>query len=488
MLYGIYCNEAMASVKKNFGYNLILTFCNYLFPLLTYPYVSRVLGVNGIGACNYVDSIINYFILFAQLGIGSYGVREIARCKNNQEKRNEVFNNLFFVNVVMFIIASVSLVICTYNIPSLSPYKDFLLLGLIKLVFSLFLIEWFFQGIEQFKYITIRSVIVRMIYVISVFVFVHDKTDIYIYYGLTSLIIVLNAVFNWNYSRKFRTLSLSSLHPSVYITPILIFGYYRILTSMYTTFNVMFLGWTSGDTEVGYFTTATKLYTLIMSAFTAFTTVMVPRVSQMLNDGKKKEVEELGNKTLSFLAILAFPLIAFCVCNSHLIIRIIAGSGYEGAEFPFCIVMFLLMIIGSEQIVIQQFLMANKKSNLTFVVSTIGALVGLSLNFAITPHLQSVGSAIAWGGAELSVLITGIILLHSTMKIHLNYIFISKTVVYNLIYFVPVVFIQLYTEQNLFRLILTVLIFLPIFVLLNNFFLRNELYLSFVNHFDIIRK
>ena len=483
MLYGIYCNEAMASVKKNFGYNLILTFCNYLFPLLTYPYVSRVLGVNGIGACNYVDSIINYFILFAQLGIGSYGVREIARCKNNQEKRNEVFNNLFFVNVITFIIASVSLVICTYNIPSLSPYKDFLLLGLIKLVFTLFMIEWFFQGIEQFKYITIRSVIVRMIYVIFVFIFVRDKNDIYVYYGLTSTSIVLNAIFNWNYSRKFISLSLNSLHPSIYITPILIFGYYRILTSMYTTFNVIFLGWTSGDTEVGYFTTATKLYTLIMSAFTAFTTVMVPRVSQMLNDGRTQEVEELGNKILSFLAILAFPLIAFCICNSHVIIRIIAGPGYDGAELPFCIVMFLLMIIGSEQIIIQQFLMAHKKSNLTFVVSTIGALVGLLLNFAITPYLQSIGSAIAWGISELSVLIVGLVLLHSKLRIHLNYAYILKTIIYNLIYFVPVILMLLYTEQNFFRFFLTILVIPSLFVWLNNFILRNELYISFLRRF-----
>lgn len=475
----------MASVRKNFGYNLILTFCNYLFPLLTYPYVSRVLGVNGIGACNYVDSIINYFILFAQLGIGSYGVREIARCKDNQDKRNEVFSNLFFINAAMFIVASATLIVCVIYIPSLSPYKTFLALGLIKLVFSLFLIEWFFQGIEKFKYITIRSVIVRLIYVMSVFIFVHDKADIYIYYGLTSLSIVLNAIFNWNYSRKFRTISFRFFHPSVYITPILIFGYYRILTSMYTTFNVMFLGWTSGDKEVGFFTTATKLYVIIMSAFTAYTTVMIPKVSQMLNDGKNMELEEIGNKTLSFLAILAFPLIAFCVCNSHLIIRIIAGSGYEGAEFPFCIVMFLLMIIGSEQIIIQQFLMANKKSNLTFVVSTIGALVGLSLNFAITPHLQSVGSAISWGISELCVLIAGIILIHSKMKIHLNYKFISKNIVFNLIYFVPVFFLELYTEQNFFRLILTVLIILPIFVVLNNFILRNELYLSFMNRFNI---
>ena len=169
-------------VKKNFGYNLILTFCNYLFPLLTYPYVSRVLGVTNIGICNFVDSIINYFILFSMLGVGSYGVREIARCKENVEKRNEVFSSLFIINTIMTIVSIIVLLLCTFLIPQMTAYKDFIGVGLLKVLFNLFLIEWFFQGIQQFKYITIRSVIVRCIYVFSVFLFVKTQQDTLIYY------------------------------------------------------------------------------------------------------------------------------------------------------------------------------------------------------------------------------------------------------------------------------------------------------------------
>lgn len=408
-------------VKRDFGYNFILTICNYIFPLLTYPYVSRILGVTNIGICNFVDSIINYFILFSMLGVGSYGVREIAKWKNDQQKLNEVFSNLFLVNVLMTIVSTVLLVACTYSIQSLAPYKSFIGFGIVKLVFNLFLIEWFFQGIQQFKYITIRSIIVRCIYVVTIFIFVRTQEDSIIYYGLTSLTIVLNAILNWNYSRKFKTFSFNNIQLKLYIVPILVFGYYRILTSMYTTFNTTFLGFTLGDTEVGYFTTATKLYSIVMAAFTAFTTVMVPRVSQLIKEGNHEKIQQIANDSISALVLLTIPLILFCEILAPYIIYIIAGVGYEGAITPFRIVIFLLLIIGMEQIVIQQFLMASNNNNKSILkLSTYGAFVGITINILITPYWGAIGSSIAWGCSEIVVLLFGIHMLKKHMDIMVN--------------------------------------------------------------------
>lgn len=407
-------------VKKNFGYNLILTFCNYLFPLLTYPYVSRVLGVSNIGVCNFVDSIINYFILFSMLGVGSYGVREIARCKDNVERRNEVFSNLFVINAIMTVVSIAVLMLCTFLVPQMLPYKDFLGVGLLKVIFNLFLIEWFFQGIQQFKYITIRSVVVRSIYVISVFVLVKTSEDTLIYYILTSLTIVINSVFNWSYSRGFKNFSLNNIHLSLYIKPILVFGYYRILTSMYTTFNTTFLGFSNGEIEVGYFSTATKLYGIIMAVFTAFTTVMIPHVSQLLQEGNKEKIQDILNKTMSVLVFISVPMIVLCELLAPWIIYIIAGPGYEGAIIPFRIVICLLLIIGMEQIIIQQFLMASNSNKSIFQVSTYGAIVGIGLNCLLTPQLGAIGSSIAWCCSEVVVLIVAHKLIKEYMGLTIN--------------------------------------------------------------------
>lgn len=407
-------------VKKDFGYNLILTLCNYIFPLLTYPYVSRVLGVTNIGICNFVDSIINYFILFSMLGVSSFGVREIARYKHDRQKCDEVFSNLFVINMFLTIVSVILLVVSIYTIPILFPYKDFIGIGVVKLVFNLFLIEWFFQGIQQFRYITIRSVIVRSIYVLSVFVFVRTSDDSIIYYGLTCLTIVLNAIFNWHYSRNFKHFSFRNLNLKLYVVPIFVFGYYRILTSMYTTFNTTFLGFSSGDTEVGYFTTATKLYGIIMAVFTAFTTVMVPHVSQLVKEGNREKMQQIANTTISALLILSIPIIVLCEILAPYIVFVIAGPGYEGAIIPFRIVIFLLLIIGAEQIIIQQFLMASNSNDSIFKVSTYGAIVGVALNILLTPRLGAIGSSIAWGCSELVVLLVGVSLLKKTMGLTID--------------------------------------------------------------------
>lgn len=396
------------SISKNFSYNLLLTFCNYLFPILTYPYISRVLGVVNIGVCNFVDSIIDYFILFSMLGVGSYGVREIARCKDDIARRNNVFTNLFLINVFLTTCSILVLALCIIYVPQLQEYRKFLGIGIFKIVFNLFLIEWFFQGIEQFKYITIRSVFVRLAYVIAIFIFVKSESDTSVYYLLTVLVIVVNALLNWSYSRRFRNFNFKSISVGAYIIPIAIFGYYRVLTSMYTTFNTTFLGFSSGEMEVGYFTTACKLYTIILSVFTAFTTVMIPRVSVMLENKEINALMRVSNKTFEGLFAVACPMIVFCIVYASQIIFLISGSGYEGAVIPFKIVISLLLVIGMEQIVIQQFLMALQTNKPVLWVSTIGAIVGLSFNILLTPKLGAIGSAIAWVLSEIAVLFTGI--------------------------------------------------------------------------------
>ena len=464
----------MGRIGKNFAYNLVLTMCNYIFPLIVYPYVSRVLGVANIGICGFVDGIINYFVLFSQLGIGSFGVREVARCKDDDE-RSRLFSNLFTMNLMTVALAVSVLIGVSFLVPSLEAYRPFLMIGIIKIVAPLFLVEWFFQGMERFRYITIRSVIVRSLYVIAVFVFVHKQEDVRIYYLLTGLVVALNAVFNWNYSRKFRKLSFRDLTPAVYLMPVLVYGYYRILTSMYTTFNVVFLGFVSDDVQVGYFTTATKLYAIIMAAFTAFTTVMVPRVSSMLSKGENRELQEIIDKVVSLLVALVVPIIIFCILNAGLIIRTVSGSGYEGAEIPFRIVIGLLLIIGLEQIVIQQCLMASGNTKLIFYVSSLGAVVGVGLNILLTPHLKSIGSAVCWGISELSVLILGLYLLRKYMDIRISWKKIVHQFLYAFLYLGPMLPVFLKTDNPWIVFGITAVYMTGLFVMINFWWHKNSL-------------
>lgn len=305
------------SVKKNFIYSGILTASQYFFPLITYPYISRVLGVSNIGIVNYIDSIINYFILFSMLGMAVVGIREIAIDKNDKKALSNTFWGLFILNGLTTIIALAILVICIYVVPEFEKYRTLLFIGVIKLVGNFCLIDWFYKGIENFKYITNRTILIKLIYVASVFIFIHNSEDYEKFFLLSVLTIGLNAIFNLTYVFRFVFVRNVQINIKAYLKPFISMGGYQILTSMYTSFNVAYLGWTVGTTQVGYYTTATKIYGLILALYGAFTGVMLPRMSSLLAENKMDEFKKYVVKSTNFMLILNIPIILFGLCTSN---------------------------------------------------------------------------------------------------------------------------------------------------------------------------
>lgn len=398
--------SSSSTIKRNFAWSSVLTVAGYVFPLITFPYVTRVLGVEGIGSYQSADSIIQYFSIFSMLGVSTVGIREVARVKNDDKEMSCVFSSLILLNLVTTLFSIGVLLVLSGIIPSFIAHRQMIYIGIARILCGSLLVEWFFKGIEDFQFITIRALIVRFVYVVSVFLFVRDQDDVVIYFTLTTLITVVNALINIVYSRRFVPLSLSNLKVKAYIKPVLTLGIYQILTAMYISFNVMYLGAKCGDVEVGYYSTATKLYGIVMSLFTAFTGVMLPRMSSLLAEGKDSEFKDMTSKSIDFLLLFCLPLIVIAEVYAPQIIRIIAGSGYDGAIVPMRIVIPLMFVIGYEQIVIIQMLSPMRKDNAILTNSSIGASVALLLNFTIVPRLGSIGSAIVWCCSELAVLLS----------------------------------------------------------------------------------
>lgn len=393
-------------IKKNFAYSSLLTVSSFLFPMLTYPYVSRVLGVTNIGICNFIDSIINYFILFSSMGINVVGIREIAKAKGDVLRLSKVFSALWILMASMTLLMLLCLLTVSIFVPQLNEYASLIMIGACKLIANLFLIEWFYRGIEEFKYITYRSLLVKVIYVACVFLFIHHPADYSIYYILSVLLIVLNAFFNIFYSRKFIRFIWDKNVLDEYKRSFFILGIYAMLTSMYTSFNVTFLGFVTNVTEVGYYTTATKLHGIILAFFTAFTGVMLPRMSALVAENRMDEVKRLINKSFDLLFMISIPLIVFSIYFAPEIIYLISGNGYEGAITPMRMVMPLVLIIGMEQILIVQLLMPLKKDRSILINSIIGACVGMVANVLLVPTWAAKGSAIVWVLAEVAVLLS----------------------------------------------------------------------------------
>ena len=394
------------SIKKNFLYSSILTTANYIFPFLTYPYVSRVLGVTNIGICNFIDGIISYFILFSMMGISTIGVREVAKAKGNKEELCKVFSSIFLLNTILTTAVLVTYLVAIPLIPQLHQYQELAYIGVIKLIGNYLLVEWLFIGLEDFKYITKRSIIVKVLYVASIFIFVRKADDYPIYFLLIVLMVGVNSIFNLCYARRFINFTVKGLNFKPYFKPVMILGCYMLLTSMYTSFNTAYLGIATNPTQVGYYTTATKIYTILLALFTAFTNVMMPRMSSLLSEGKMDEFKRMVHKSIDILIAFSFPLIVMSVVFAPQIIRILSGAGYEGAITPMRIVMPLMLVIGYAQIVVIQILIPLNKDKAILINSILGAASGLALNFLLVPHWGAVGSAWVWIISELFVTVS----------------------------------------------------------------------------------
>lgn len=420
------------NLQRNVLYSGLLSSTNYIFPLIVYPYVSRVLGVHNIGIYNFVDSIINYFTLFSMLGISIVGIREIAVAKVDRNQLDKTFSGLLIINVIATIVSLVILGLSILALPELWQYRKMLGIGALKLLGNALLMEWFFFGMENFKYVAMRSVMVRLLYIVAVFTFVRDMDDYDTYYLLFVIMTLANAVINMTYIRHFVSFRFRGARVTYYLKPMLMMGLYAILTKVYITFNTAYLGFVAGETEVGYFSTATKLYSVLMSLFAAFTGVMMPRMSSLLSEGKGNEYLSLMNKSLQVLFVFVIPIIIVSVVFASDIVLIISGSGYEGAVLPMQLCMPLMLVIGYEQLLIHQGLMPLKKDKAVLFNSVIGAFVGVILCVTLLAPYKSVGAAIVWAVSELIVLISAHYMLNRVVVFRFPLLSFLRYLAYNI--------------------------------------------------------
>lgn len=394
----------MANIKRNYFYNSLLTLSNYVFPLIVYPYVSRVLGVSNIGICNFVDSVVHWFILFSMMGISILGNREMAAAGADRTRRSRAFSGLLTLNLITTLLAAAALVGAIYLVPKFFLYRKMLWIGVLKLMSNFLCIEWYFVGTENFKYITGRTILVKTLYVVAVLVFVRKADDYPLYYLLTVLVVLANALINITYARHTVTYSLRGMDINTYVKPYLMLGLYMAMTATYVTLNVMYLGFVSDTDQVGYYGTASKLYSIVIAFFSAFTGVMLPRMSSLLSENKEDEFRRMIAKSFDFLLTFSVPLVFFATMCAPEIVRIFAGEGYEGAIFPARLIMPLILIVGMEQIFVLQVLMPNRRDKAVFIGACGGAVIGLTLTLTLVRPLQAVGSAIVWISSELVVL------------------------------------------------------------------------------------
>lgn len=475
------------SLAKNFAYNSAITVSTYIVSFLVFPYISRVLGVSNIGVIGFVDTIIGYFVLFSVLGINTVGIREIASQKSKEDTTKVFFQLISFILLTLLVSLTIYLIAIIY-VPTFSEYKKFFIIGLCKLMFTPLMIEWLYAGKQDFKYISIRTIIIKVIYLVSIFIFVRHEDDVDIYFVLTSLSVLLNWIVNIVSSKKYIILRNFKFEPFIYAKSIMKLGMFAIITSLYSGFNVIYLGKVSTIFQVGLYCTAIKLYDVIMNLFRAYTSVVMPQMSQYASDNNTKSFHELSNKSFEVLFSFCIPLATMTFLLSPIIIQIIAGDTFLEATIPMRIIMPILIIAGINQCIGVQVLMPLKKDNVLLITASLAAFVGVISNILLDAKFGAVGTAITILISELIGCLGGLYytisrhLISIPLMIFIKYFFFS--IPYFFIYF-SINFIPLNT---LWLNILTVLLFLVYFGYQQVVICKNPIILSFVNKKVISRR
>ncbi len=404
------------SIRGNLVYSALLTMSTYLVPLLVFPYISRVLGADGIGIVDTVDNIIDYCVLFSMMGLSTIGIREIARAKSDAKQLAQTFTDLYALNVISTIVIALILICATLVIPNMNDRWPMILIGSVKLFANMFWIEWFFTGIEDFRFITVRSIIVRTLFVISVFLFVNTKDDYMVYYMLFVGITVLNAICNWHYRARLFSINLCTANFRRFLKPFLALGLFAMLSAIYTKLSLPVLNYYCGDLESGYYATAMRIYQVCIALVSTLIGVLVPRISVLLKEGDIQQIKKLTRKT--FMALIAFslPIILVIFFFGNVIVCIIAGDGYQGAVLPMQIIALLLLIGGVEKIVILQLLIPMRADRQIVIAGFLGVIVWGLGTWILVEKYQSVGSAIIWVISETTVLMSASISLYKIFR------------------------------------------------------------------------
>lgn len=457
------------SVKYNLIMNVILKMSSFIFPLITFPYVSRVLGATANGKVAFATSVIYYFTVIATLGIPTYGIKVCANYRDDIEKLSKIVKELLIICSIMMIISYAIFFIALNTFPQLYEEKILMLINSITILLTVIGVEWFYQAIEQYDYITIRNLVFKIISIILMFAFVHESKDYVLYGAITILGTTGSNVLNILRLNKFVHLNKKyHLEFKMHIKPIFVLFMLTAATMIYTSLDTTMLGFISGDTQVGYYNAAIKIKNILVSLVTALGTVLLPRLSYYITNGMQNKFNNLIKKSFNFVFLISVPLTFYCILMASDCINFLAGNGYSGSIVPMQLITPTIIFIGLTNIIGIQILVPLGFEKKTVISTIIGAVVNLILNYILIPLYASSGAAFATMVAELLVLITQLIMIRYKIKELIDLKNFIKIFISGVFSFMVLVAFNSFTSigNSFFNLVATAVVYFSVYGLL----------------------
>jgi O-antigen/teichoic acid export membrane protein len=379
-------------MKNKFLYQLLSGVSQVMVPLLSYPYVSRILGPERLGKINYVDFLTQMFIIFASFGIPYYAIREVAVVRNEPEKRSKLVAELVLLHLAFSLTALFVFVLSTSA--NWVEQRTLYLLATANILFSTFTVDWYLQGTEAFGAAAVRYFLVRAGVLIAIFLLVHRETDDTLYFTIHSLGFM--AIALWNSRKMFGENRFSGYRIELkrHLRPLAHFFLTSSAITLYIYFDTVLLQhFTRSDLQVGYYTTAVKLVKIFLIGLLAIGTVLMPRISFLVSTGKQEEAGKQLQKNLEFLVVSGLPVSIGLLALAPETIRVVVGDKFIPATTLIRILSFIPFVIALGNLYCFQILVPFKKEKNLLLLVSMGCLLSIGLNLLLIPRMGASGSA-----------------------------------------------------------------------------------------------
>lgn len=418
------------SVKFNFIMNFILTASSILFPLITAPYILRVLQAEGNGRVDFASSVMTCFMMFASLGIPTYGIRTCAKVRDDKEELSNTVQELMIINTVTMALTYIAFLVLVFLVPQFAEEKTLLFINSISMVLNVIGVTWFYNAIEQYAYITACSIAFKLASILLMFLLVKNPED-YVKYGAITVFAASGSyILNfWNLRKHIRFKKTRPYRFRVHLRPILVFFSMSAAINVYTNLDTTMLGIMKDKAEVGYYSAGIKIKNLLVSLTTSLGAVLLPRLSYYIEKGEQKAFQETVSKAFNFVLILGSAVTVYFIVMAQEALLLLGGDGYSASVTPMQILMPTVLLIGLSNITGMQILTPYGQENKVLVSIVGGAVLDFVLNLALIPNYGASGAAFATLLAELLVLVVQCYYLRQLLKEIVRYIPFWKYIV-----------------------------------------------------------
>lgn len=420
-----------SKLLKNYIYNICIVFTTILFPILFFPYSSRVLTPYYYGKYNFALSIVSYFVTIANLGIPTYGIRELTKSKmNGKENFKKSFTEIFLISMFSSIFSFVLFVVLIFSFDKLKEELILLLIIGATVLFSFSTLDYFFIATENHKRRTIRLLIVRTISAIFLFTLVKESKDYLKFAVIMTLPEIIAKIVDFIIIKKYLFFNVRKLNLKKHLKPLIIIFFYVISTNIYLNLDSTMLGILKGDNEVGYYSVAVKMTKIFIPLVTSLGLVLAPRMIEKIKNGDKENLFKDMDLYLNFIFFMTLPIVSLVFILADNIVLIFSGEKYANSILTMRVMLPIITFISISGFSAAQILIPSDKEDIVFKVSLIGLVSNFLLNFLLIPKYGILGAGTATLISEFLVCVfrfLGVKKLYSEYKMftkdRINYIF-----------------------------------------------------------------